>query len=139
MGGAESAAVYKSLNSARTVLDTYMSSLRTKEVQAKYDVFKAAGGLGGGCRLCDGEPLKTYTYWKIIENKYPYGLFAKTHHMAVPIRHTDESGMTQDEWYEWGTLKHTDIDAQYEYLMEATRKVKTIPSHFHIHLIVTKD
>lgn len=116
-----------------------MGTLRTKETQDKYDALRASGGLEGACHLCTAPAIKTFKFWKVINNEFPYDVIAKTHHMIVPLRHTAEAGITQEEWYEWGSLKHGEIDRDYDSLIEETDNAKSIPDHFHIHLIVIKD
>ncbi len=115
-------------------------SLRTPEMVQKYADYKAQGGLDNGCRLCETEPLKKFKYWKITGNKFPFDKVAKTHHMLLPLRHTKEIDFTEEERQELLEIKHSeDIQNEYEFLIEATHKIKSIPAHFHIHLLVTKE
>lgn len=113
------------------------SPFRTKEQTEKYQAYKAAGGLASGCRLCEKEPIKVFTYWKVIPNDFPYDVVASTHRMLVPLRHTAETELTQEEADEFKTIKAGYVQ-EYDYLIEATEKQKSIPQHFHLHLIVGK-
>ena len=112
-----------------------MTILRSKATQKKYDAY-IVGGVGEGCVLCQKEPINSFTHWKIVSNDFPYDRIAKTHHMIVPIRHSDESELTDDEVQELRTLKETYIADHYDDIIEATRHQKSIPHHFHLHIIV---
>lgn len=111
--------------------------LRTPESQEKYRAYIRAGGLQSECALCSKEAKHRFSHWKIICNDFPYDLIADVHDMIVPIRHVDEGGITEEEWQEYHQIK-ADFIQQYDYLVEATNKNKSIPAHFHIHLIVGK-
>lgn len=116
-----------------------MTSLRTSETEKKYKELIAAGHLNHGCVLCRIPALQNFTFWKIIPNEFPYGRIAKVHHMIVPIRHTDEKDLTSEESKEFFEIKGSFLNNQYDFLMEATLKQKTIPAHFHVHLITIKE
>lgn len=116
-----------------------MATLRTDETLQKYHQLIAAGGLKGHCVLCEAPALTSFTYWKIIANAYPYDRIAKMHHMIVPLRHVTEAEVTKEEWQEYNMIKNDHIQSEYEFVIEPTNKMKTIPSHLHIHVIVLKD
>jgi len=113
--------------------------LRTEETYQKYQDLIAAGGLKGPCALCGGEAIKEFEHWKIMVNAYPYDRIAKLHHMILPKRHASEGEITQEEWYEYGKIKKEYLHNEYQFLIEATNKTKSIPTHFHVHLVVLKD
>lgn len=115
-----------------------MPSLRTQQTENNYREYRK-NNPSVDCSLCEKPALKTFTYWKIIENTFPYDKIAKIHHMIVPIRHVTEEGLSVDELYELKKLKDTVLNEDYEYIIEATHKTKSIPSHFHLHLIVVKE
>jgi hypothetical protein len=114
------------------------SIFRTQEQLEKYKAYIAAGGLDTGCVLCSKSPIKTFTYWKVIPNDFPYDLVAKTHHMLIPFQHVAEKNLSEDEWKEFQLIKGEYLQ-QYDYIIEATEKQKSIPQHFHLHLITKKD
>ena len=76
--------------------------------------------------------------WRIIPNDFPYTRIAALHHMVVPKRHVKEDELSQEEWMEYNQLKHSYINDNYEFIIEPTNRKKSIPAHFHIHLIVAK-
>lgn len=56
--------------------------------------------------------------------------------MVVPKRHVIEIGLSSDELHELQQLKMSYINQTYEFIIEPTAKLKTIPEHFHLHLVV---
>jgi diadenosine tetraphosphate (Ap4A) HIT family hydrolase len=116
-----------------------MGLLRTKKHHAQYLSYIRRGGLASGCRLCEKKPLKEFKYWRIVENRFPYDKIANVHHMLIPKRHVGETELSPRETKELLALKQGYISAHYEYLIEAVHKQKSIPAHFHLHLIVSKD
>lgn len=116
-----------------------MASLRTKDIEESYQKYIAEGGLEKGCILCGKKSLKDFNYWFISENDFPYGRIASVHHMIIPKRHAVENKLSEKEKGEFKKIKEGYIKQNYEFIMEATDKVKTIPSHFHLHLLVVKN
>jgi hypothetical protein len=115
-----------------------MSSLRTEETEKKFQELKQQGGMDNGCGLCNQQALKMFKYWKITENQHPYDRIAKVHHILIPLRHTTEYELNEDEIKELRKIKDDIVDKEYEYIIEATLKKKAIPGHYHLHLIVSK-
>ena len=116
-----------------------MGSLRTKESQQKYKDLIAKGHLSIGCKLCEDKSLKEFTHWRIITNLFPFDLIAKTHHMIIPKRHITYNELTEVEKQELELIKTTLLGEEYEFMIENLSKMKSIPEHFHLHLVVTKD
>jgi diadenosine tetraphosphate (Ap4A) HIT family hydrolase len=85
--------------------------------------------------LCEKVSIQSFTYWKITENSFPYDQIAKTHHMLVPLRHVIEDELSKDELAEFKTIKAEHV-SEYDWIIEATAKNKSIPNHFHLHFIV---
>ncbi len=115
-----------------------MSSLRTPEGKRAYQEYLANSPVSDICALCDKPALRTFKLWKITENSFPYDLIAKEHHMLVPIRHTKEADLTVNEIMELSGIKNQIIEEDYDWIIEATLKNKSIPNHFHLHLLVGK-
>ncbi len=117
-----------------------MASLRTKKTEKTYRQYrKQFSTKNKECDLCTKEPLFLFTYWKIIENSFPYDLIAKKHNMIVPIRHCCEEELTKKECKEFLELKKKFIHNDYDYLLESSARLKTIPEHFHIHLLTLRN
>ena len=116
-----------------------MGTLRTPETEAKYDAVKASGVMQKTCALCDDRTtLKDFTYWRVVENAFPYDQVAKTHHMAVLKRHAPIEELTANEHAEWEDIKHGYVFATYEFIIEPVPKQRSIPAHAHLHFIVAK-
>lgn len=84
-------------------------------------------------------PGKQFEHWKIVVNDFPYDTIAARHDMIVPILHVVEPELTAEEWKELLRLKETILSDEYDYLLEATHKGKSIPAHFHLHLVTAKE
>lgn len=112
---------------------------RSKKTYEKYEKVKASGILQKGCNLCKKTTsLKNFKHWRIVHNKYPYDKVAKIHHMIIPKRHTVYEELNRVERDELDLIKNTHINLKYEVILEATNKEKSIPDHFHLHLMVMK-
>ncbi|MHB1086392.1 MAG: hypothetical protein ACYCZ0_01440 [Minisyncoccota bacterium] len=114
-----------------------MGTLRTKETEQKYLDAREAGALDGDCVLCARAALKSFKLWKVIKNEFPYDKIASVHDMIVPLRHVTHKELTEEELRELDAIKDSYIHPTYEWMFEATDRKKTIPNHFHIHLITS--
>jgi len=108
--------------------------LRSSEMSEKYQSYRDSGAMDTGCDLCKKKAIKSFTHWKIVENKFPYDLIAKTHRMLVPIRHVKDINLNQAEKAEFFTIKAEYLQ-QYDYILETTSRTKSIPEHYHLHLL----
>lgn len=124
-----------------------MVDLRTKRTAKKYSDFKKLindndGHLIGVCKLCDRNETKSledFSYWRIVNNRFPWDKISKTHHMVLPKRHVTEEKLNNKEKEELLKIKASYIGSRYEFIAEATQKTKSVPAHFHLHLIIAKD
>ncbi len=117
-----------------------MSSLRTPPIEQAYEVYKHTHNFDIHCPLCEKEPSQLFIHWKIVPNDFPYDKLAKRHEMLVPLRHVVESEFTPAEAEELRKIKHEMIQSpEYDFVMEITEPHKTIPPHFHMHLISLRD
>ncbi len=111
-------------------------SLRTPETEEKYSEYRAAN-IQHECGMCADEPLKAFSFWKILKNEFPYDAIASIHHILTPLRHATEDELTDEERAEFKALKKEVLDG-YDFIMENGTHSKTIPEHFHLHLVTTK-
>ncbi len=116
-----------------------MVTLRTQESNKIYTDYLQNNRHPDMCELCSSEPVKEFLFWKIIQNDFPYDRIAKVHHMIVPKRHVSETQLNSEEMAEIGNIKKDYINNNYQYIIEATQKNKSVPEHFHLHLIIAKD
>jgi hypothetical protein len=107
-------------------------------MKQRYKEYQASHPDNGTCALCDKKPIQAFKYWKVTSNEFPYDLIASEHHMLVPMRHVTEKELTADELHEFSEIKSAYIASKYDYIIEATPKNKSIPTHFHLHLIIGK-
>jgi hypothetical protein len=114
-----------------------MKNLRTAAVREKYDTYLKTRDPLTPCELCSRTPIKAFTFWKIIPNHFPYDRIATVHDMLIPHRHVKESELIDDERKELLLIKENEL-GEYQYLIEAAKGHKSIPGHFHLHLIVEK-
>ena len=81
--------------------------------------------------------IRSYGHWYIVENQYPYDRVAEVHHMLVPIRRFSERG--EMEYYESDELRfilrELALNEEYDSLIENFPHERTVPEHFHLHLI----
>jgi hypothetical protein len=113
-----------------------MPSLRTPEGDRKYVEYRAQAGAADPCALCAAPAISSFTHWKIVENRFPYDRIAAVHHMILPLRHVDETGLAAAELEELSLLKRGELNTGYQFIIEATHRQKSIPGHFHLHLVV---
>jgi len=111
---------------------------RSEEVTKAYENHKKSGIMQNACVLCVRKPVKGFSYWKIIPNHFPYDLIAELHEMLVPIRHTSERGLNEEEKAELLEIKEKYL-GKYNFVAAATTSTHSIPEHFHLHLIVGKQ
>ncbi|MBI2889033.1 MAG: hypothetical protein HYY10_03880 [Candidatus Liptonbacteria bacterium] len=116
-----------------------MGTLRTDELEKTYAAYRNRGELENDCKLCGKPPRQTFQHWKIVQNDFPYDKIASVHHMIVPLRHMSESELSPEETEELRELKSSYLNEHYEFIIEPVQRKKTIPNHFHLHLIVAKD
>ena len=115
-----------------------MATFRTAKSEAKYQKL-APDLLKDGCPLCLKNTIKAFAHWRIVKNEFPYDRIAQTHDMIVPLRHVSERELSEAEKNELRSIKETYLSENYEYMIEPTLRRKSIPAHFHLHLIVSKD
>lgn len=113
-----------------------MPSLRSIDSELKYNAYLAQIPAGGACALCEKESLKTFSNWKIVENSFPYDLVSETHHMLIPMRHVHEAHLNDEELAELQSLKLHSLGEEYDYILETTFKNRSVPDHYHLHLLV---
>lgn len=113
--------------------------LRSEEMADRYKAQRDSGIMELRCVLCDEEAISVFEHWKIIPNKFPYDLIAKTHHMLIPLRHCIATELTEEEKNELALIKSGYVNVNsYDYILEPVDKNKSIPTHFHLHLIEGK-
>ncbi len=83
---------------------------------------------------------REFTYWRIIENKFPYDAVFKTHHLLLSKRHfSNLSAATPAELDEIQTIKAMLAEEQaYDGILENLSSNISKPGHCHLHLFIWK-
>jgi len=115
-----------------------MVTLRTQEMESKYQEHKRAEWPTGFCPLCEKESKKDFGFWKVVENSFPYDQIAKIHHLLLPLRHVTGKELRAEELEELSMIRDSFVNAGYDWVIEPTEKNKSLPDHFHLHLIIGK-
>ena len=121
------------------IIENMYQALRTRKTYLRYKKNRENGLYNKGCRLCQIKPIKKFKYWNILPNEYPWDFIAKKHDMAVPIRHTTYYALDKKEKLEYEMKVKTYAEKNYEMLIEASTKNKSIPGHYHVHLVSLQD
>ena len=113
-----------------------MGLLRTELAQRIYTEHRKALAPDAPCALCEEKSLAEFRYWRIIPNLFPYDRIASVHDLLIPKLHCTERDLTDEAKSELLEIKETHCNNHYEYFCEAMHHRKSIPKHFHIHLLV---
>lgn len=83
------------------------------------------------------DALKVFDYWMIIPNDFPYDAVAEQHDMLFTRRPVvfDWDLLTPQELHELQDLKKSYIADTYDVLYENLPRGRTVPGHFHLHLL----
>lgn len=112
---------------------------RTAQMHQKYTIERQQAVVNDTCIFCEEKPQITFNYWKIIPNRYPYDAVAIKHDLLYPVRHVAKlEALNNAELKELAELKETYLNEHYVFIAEAVPKNKSIPGHFHLHLIEPK-
>ncbi|MDB5238598.1 MAG: hypothetical protein JWM46_868 [Candidatus Kaiserbacteria bacterium] len=115
-----------------------MSGFRTPESQAEYERVLPEI-LSHGCPLCTKQAVESFVHWKIVTDDFPYNKIAKLHHVLTPLRHVLERELNGEERQEYHDIKEEQLEGKYEYVIEPIGQHRSVPGHFHTHLIVSLD
>lgn len=115
----------------RETMERYIATMKKRREEGQIK----GSFLDGSHRI-----IKEFNHWAIIENEFPYDAIASTSHMIVTKRFVafDWRLLTPEEEKEINSLKETYLSEHYEVVWENLPKGQTIPTHFHLHLLVLK-
>lgn len=123
------------------VTKTFLRSPETMEKYIKFsEEMKEKGITPDPYKDWREDMVKEFNYWVIKENKFPYDAVATVSHMLSTKRDVvfDWNLLNEDELNELKELKNTYIKDNYDVFYENLPKGITVPTHFHLHLIVLK-
>lgn len=118
-----------------------MQNPRTEVSQAAYNEFKELHSsnpeLLSSFNFAHEIPVREFTHWLIIENRFPYDRMARTNHILVAKRlfaHLHEA--TSEEHTEYKKiLQQLAEEGLYDALIENFPKVKSVKKNAHVHLV----
>jgi len=112
---------------------------RTPEMDERYKKHKENNDLSSFVFDLDKEEIiKDFKFWVVITNAFPYDGVLSTHHMLVPKRYFAESrDMNSEERNELENIKDK-VGETYDGLFENFTHKRSVPVHFHIHLVEWK-
>lgn len=114
-------------------------SWRTEAMHEKYECEREQSVADDSCPMCSSPSVSEFTHWRIVTNIYPYDAVAAVHDMLVTKRHTpSERTLTPEEYAELVELKETALNEAYTFVAEALPYNKSVPGHYHLHLLVPK-
>ena len=108
---------------------------RTPETQTKYEAFRKTPECAIPFFWDRAKIVKEYTYWRIVENDFPYDTMWERHYMLAPIRKvTAHRELTEEEKKEFLKIKESEFMAQFDQFLENMGETRTMPGHLHYHL-----
>lgn len=101
-------------------------------------VYKEALKNGAVANFAERPAVQDFKNWKIIDNEYPYDAIAAVHHMLVPKKKIEDPlQLSQEELEEYLLIRRI-FTKDYDVIWENTKTQKTVPEHYHVHLIKLK-
>lgn len=115
------------------------ASWRSEETENAYKIARENGAISNECPLCKiNLPKKEFKHWRLQPNLFPYDRVAKVHDLLYTIRHVNGGSLNDEEIAELNELKSGYINDNYQHIVESVPRFKSIPNHFHLHLIIAK-
>lgn len=114
---------------------TVPNSMRTEKGEKAYQLAQQNGTLKP---LREEKRIDYWDDWILIENRFPYDLVFKTHHMLVPTRNfADRTQMKRGERIALDAIL-SKLGHDYDIIFENTYKQRSIKQLYHIHLATWK-
>lgn len=113
-------------------------SMRTPETEQKYREARAAGTLIGLENEPDAPGTPLFTYWRVVENKFPHDRHHTKHLLVILKRKCRFDELSLAELQE---LWHSVIfwaDDKFDYIKFNFASVRTVPNIPHLHLLTLK-
>ncbi len=112
------------------------NTLRTPKNQKRYMKYLDEQ-YDQSCIFCAKDLIvREYKYWILVKNKFPYDKVFKNHNMLATRRHVEELYELTDE-------EHQELDRLFDEIPHNQailnkRADRSIPRHFHLHLVTIK-
>jgi len=119
-----------------------MKIIRTRFTQEQYNEYIKRYTGDGSDHFADWQNrlIKEYKHWAIVKNLFPYDNIATVSHILITKRvvEFDWEKLSRDEQKELNRIKK-DIRGKYDCILENLPTARSIPKHFHLHLLKIKD
>jgi hypothetical protein len=114
--------------------------LRSEETASRYEVeIEERKHSAHICPLCEFEDvIREFEHWVIMKNKFPYDRYFSKSDMLVSRRHAAEDAITDKERDEYHYIRTHMLGDEYDTVMNHLPKQKSLPNHYHVHLIQIK-
>lgn len=112
-------------------------NLRSPETQARYDAHKQQFNTTKECFMCKYNAPTLKDCWKIVPNEFPYDTIAMQHDLLVYTYHEEEPAYG-DVASLHGIKEFLYIIGGYDAIIENAPVNRTVPQHYHLHLIKYK-
>ncbi len=129
------------MHKPKTITRTFVRSEKTTNDYRAYRQGAESKGMSADpFKDRDLLAIKSFTHWLIVPNTFPYDAIADVSHMLLTKRDVvfDWSLLTKDELAEFKILKETYLKDTYDLLWENLPNGRSIPGHFHLHLLTLK-
>lgn len=113
------------------ITDWLPVSPRSMAGEKRYQKAKASGETRP---LREEEVLYVWKHWVLIDNRYPYDMIYRKHHMLIPRRNVAK--YSQLRWYEKRELRKiidTYCQAHYHLVFENMNSRRSVHLLYHIH------
>lgn len=118
-------------------MDSINVTLRTELLERRYQFAKKTNGTRP---LSDIPAIKTFIYWRIVPNDFPYNVAFKTHDLLIPNREyagwKDLPRLAQAE-FRW--ILDNYCQNRYDMIVENTHHRRTVHNLYHVHLLTYYD
>src|SRR3989304_10168236 len=107
--------------------------LRTDETMQKYIEHEKKNK--DVCFFCFSDSEKTFRFWKMKKNKFPYDKIAEDHMMISPYEHVaDREHLMPAAKIELEKIiRRLEEEKYFDVFFENFKKNRTILDHYHIH------
>lgn len=103
--------------------------------ESSEEAYRKARDNGDLRPIADEQPIITFNHWRIVDNRFPYDIAFKKHHLLIPKRKfAEHSEMTVSELSELNEIHSNYIAYEYDMMFENTPSARSVKDLYHIHL-----
>jgi hypothetical protein len=109
----------------------------TEKIYREVIAQRLAEGISG-CRLCMIESASRfphYTYWRAVENQFPYDLVAERSWILVAANCVANwNDLPPAAWDEYHQIRRTAVNYGVNFFLWSTPLSQSVPGHYHEHM-----